>query len=48
VVHLGTGNWTARKETKIRDKWIKIKVRYSGNDLALIHSVLTFYTVSNS
>jgi len=45
---LGTGNWTARKETKIRDKWIKIKVRYSGKDLAIIHSIITYYSISSS
>ena len=40
------GAWTYRKETRIRDKWIKIRVRYSGKNLAVIHSLATLYNVS--
>ena len=40
--------WTARKETKIRDKWMKIRVRYSGKNLAVIHSLVTLYNISYS
>ena len=40
--------WTARKETKMRDKWIKIRVRYSGKNLAVIHSLVTLYNISYS
>ena len=40
--------WTVRKETKIRDKWIKIRVRYSGKNLAVIHSLITLYNISYS
>jgi hypothetical protein len=40
--------WTYRKETKIRDKWIKIRVRYSGKNLAIIHSLITLYNISYS
>lgn len=40
--------WTCRKETKIRDKWIKIRVRYSGRNLAVIHSLITLYNISYS
>ena len=39
-------NWTNRKETRIRDKWIKIRVRYSGKELAIIHSLITLYNLS--
>lgn len=42
---IGQG-WTYRKETKIRDKWMKVKVRYSGRNLAIIHSIITLYNVS--
>ena len=38
--------WTLRKETKIRDKYCKIKVRYSGSNLAIIHALLTTYSIS--
>ena len=41
-------DWTQRKETKIRDKWIKIRVRYSGKNLAIIHSLITLYNISYS
>ena len=40
--------WTARKEARIRDKWIKIRVRYSGKNLAVIHSLATLYNISYS
>ena len=40
--------WTYRKETKIRDKWIKIRIRYSGKNLAIIHSLITLYNISYS
>ena len=40
--------WTYRKETRIRDKWIKIRVRYSGKNLAVIHSLATLYNISYS
>ena len=38
--------WTDRKETRIRDKYCKIKVRYSGTDLAIITALKTIYTIS--
>jgi hypothetical protein len=41
-------NWTYRKEAKIRDKWIKIRVRYSGYNLAVIHSLVTLFNLSYS
>ena len=43
---VNVGGWTYRKETRIRDKWIKIRVRYSGKNLAVIHSLATLYNVS--
>jgi hypothetical protein len=44
--NIDANNWTARKETRIRDKWIKVRVRYSGKNLAIIHSLITLYTIS--
>lgn len=38
--------WTYRKETKLRDKYLKVRVRYTGNQLAVIQAVLTTYTES--
>ncbi len=37
---------TGMKETKLRDKYIKIRVRYSGKDLAIITALKTLYTIS--
>lgn len=34
------------KETKMRDKYIKIRVRYSGEDLAIISAINTLYSIS--
>jgi hypothetical protein len=38
--------WSRRKEIRFRDKYIKIKVRYSGKDLAVISALKTIYTNS--
>lgn len=38
--------WTSRKETKLRDKFIKIRIRYTGEDLAVITALKTLYTIS--
>lgn len=35
------------KETKMRDKFIKIRIRYSGEDLAIISAIKTIYRISN-
>ena len=41
-------DWTYRKEARIRDKWMKVRIRYSGKNLAIIHSVATLYNLSYS
>ena len=46
--YVDTSEWTSRKETKIRDKWIKIRIRYSGKNLAIVHSIATLYNISYS
>ena len=48
IGYVDTSDWTSRKEAKIRDKWIKIKVRYSGKNLAIVHSIATLYNISYS
>jgi hypothetical protein len=41
--------WDAgRHEMRIKDKYLRIKVRYSGEDLAVISGILTLYTNSYS
>lgn len=39
--------WT-EKQTRLRDKFIRIKIRYSGEDLAIIYAIKTMYTISYS
>lgn len=34
------------KETRIRDKYVRIRVKYSGKDLAVITALKTIYTQS--
>ena len=41
-----TSNWTFRKETKLRDKYIKIRIRYSGRDQVILTAILTTFTPS--
>lgn len=37
-----------RKEVKIKDKYLKVRIRYSGEDLAIINAINTLYTISYS
>ena len=43
---ISTEPWTTRKEAKIRDKWMKVRIRYSGKNLAIIHSIITLFNIS--
>lgn len=36
------------KEVKLKDKWIKIRVRYKGDKLAIITAIRTLYSISYS
>lgn len=38
--------WTDRKETRIRDKYCRIRVRYSGNNPVTVNALRTIYTNS--
>ena len=38
--------WTARKETKLRDKYMRVRIRYKGDELAVISAIKTIYTES--
>ena len=46
VGQISISNWSYRKETKIRDKYLKVKIRYSGKQLAIIQAVITLYNDS--
>ena len=43
-------NWqeSQMREVKIKDKWVKIRVRYAGNKLAIITALSTLYSLSYS
>lgn len=35
-------------ESKMKDKYMKIRIRYTGDKLAIIHSIVTLYSISYS
>lgn len=39
-------NESQNKEVKIKDKWVKIRVRYKGDKLAIITAIRTLYSAS--
>lgn len=41
-------SWGNSKQARIRDKYIRIKVRYSGEDLAIVSAIITQYKESYS
>ena len=41
-----TAAYTESKESKIRDKYIKIRVQYDGTDYAVINALRTLFTIS--
>lgn len=38
--------WPENKQVKIKDKYIKIKIRYTGKNLAVIAAIKTLYNIS--
>jgi hypothetical protein len=36
------------QDVKLKDKWIKIRIRYTGNKLAIITAIKTLYSISYS
>ena len=47
-VYLKNGNlaFTGNEEMKIRDKYIKIRVKYKGDKYAIINALKTLFTLS--
>ena len=43
---ISTEDWKYAAETRLRDKFIKIKIRYKGDQLALIQALKTLYLIS--
>lgn len=44
----GVLKFTPLKQSKLRDKYLKIKVRYSGEDLTIVQAIKTLFTISYS
>jgi hypothetical protein len=47
-ISIDSSKWTARKETRIQGKYLKIRIRYSGKDLAIVNGLVTIFINSNS
>lgn len=43
---ISTEDWKYTAETRLRDKFIKIKIRYKGDQLAFIQALKTLYLIS--
>ena len=43
-----TVKFTALKQSKLRDKYLKVRVKYSGDDLAIVQAIKTTFTISYS
>lgn len=41
-------NESQNQEVKMKDKWIKIRIRYTGNNISIISAVRTMYSLSYS
>ena len=41
-----TLQFTTLKQSRLRDKYLKVRVKYSGNDLAIVQAIKTIYTIS--
>lgn len=41
-------NESQNREVKMKDKWIKIRIRYTGNNISIISAVRTMYSLSYS
>ena len=40
--------WTDRKEVRLKDKYLKAKIRYTGDKIVVISGISTVYTISYS
>ena len=43
---VGTNNFTDLKSTRIRDKWIKIRIKYTGEKLVVINAIQSLLRLS--
>ena len=38
--------FTTLKQSRLRDKYLKVRVKYSGDDLAIVQAIKTTFTIS--
>lgn len=43
-----TVQYTTLKQSRLRDKYLKVRVKYSGDDLAIVQAIKTTFTISYS
>ena len=43
---LDTTTWNSTNQVKLRDKYLKVRIRYSGKELAIIQAVQTLFRIS--
>lgn len=43
---LDVSKWTYRQEARLRDKYLKVKIRYTGEEKAIIVAIKTLFTLS--
>lgn len=46
IKQINISDWGNYKQTRLRDKYIKIKIRYDGEDLAVIAAIVTLFQKS--
>lgn len=43
---IDTSKWTYRQEARLRDKYLKVKIRYTGEDKVIITAIKTLFNIS--
>ena len=41
-----TNNWTVKKQTPLRDKYIRFKIRYTGDDFVVVSGIINTFKES--
>ena len=46
IKNLDQEQWEYNKQIRLKDRYLKVRVRYSGKDLAIVQSVITLFRIS--
>ena len=46
ITNLDQEQWKYNKQIRLKDRYLKVRVRYSGKDLAIVQSVITLFRIS--